>query len=116
MTPVPSIESFPPWAQVVLTIGGFLLTVGIYARSLLKPANVQQGKDVVLPNINVMDAQAIREAADQLRRNIAQNEHRDQIVRQLQTELGEQTRVMKEQRDLLEAIERRMKLRDASLG
>lgn len=98
----PGIEHFPPWAQMVLTVGGFIIAVIIYGKSLLKPTSTDVAKrDVIVPNVNVMDGEAIRQAAEQLRASSRSQEARDIQVREMQRELISHSDIMREQRDIM---------------
>jgi hypothetical protein len=112
----PGIESFPPWAQIVLTVFGFVIAVLIYGRSLLKPLSTEKSKDVVVPGVSVMDGQIFAQATEQLKQNARQQELRDAQLRDLQRELTTQTDIMRDVRNAmvsacehLESIDKRLK-------
>ncbi|MGQ4272496.1 hypothetical protein [Terrihabitans sp. B22-R8] len=63
------MEQLPPWVQVLLSIGAFLVAAWAYLRGMLKAA--PPSKDIVVPSVTIADAHAIREMAAQLRLNSA---------------------------------------------
>jgi hypothetical protein len=105
MTPTvpPGIDSLPPWVQVTITILVFCSALFISFRSVFKPtgSEVAKSKDVVVPNVNVMDGQIFAQATEQLKASMRAQEARDVQVRELQRELGHQSEIM---RDCLQAL------------
>jgi hypothetical protein len=116
MPPV-GVDGLSPTAQIVLSALAFFVAVAIYFYGLFKkPTQPSIGKDVVLPNINVMDSMAIREAADVMRRSLQRETDREAMVRELRRGQQEQTELLRDvvnaQRDahdVLERIEKRLK-------
>jgi hypothetical protein len=116
MPPV-AVDSLSPSAQIILSALGFIVAVAIYFYGLLKrPASPPVAKDVVLPNINVMDSMAIREAAEVMRRSLQREGEREAMVRELRRGQQEQTELLRDAvnshrdiHDVLERIEKRLK-------
>lgn len=80
---MPGTTDLPPVAQLLGSIIGLAIAVAVWFFGYLKKPSATVSKDVVLPNITVMDGMAFRQAADSLRENMAQNEARERIVREL---------------------------------
>lgn len=89
-----SLESFPPWLQTILTGIGFVVALVIYLGGLLKKTP-PVSRDVLVPNLNVMDSATIKEAAQTLRESMRQNEEREELVRGMFREQREQTELLR---------------------
>jgi hypothetical protein len=115
-TPPPGLEGFTPLQQMILSALGFVVAAAIWAYGFMKKPNATVTKDVIVPNINVMDGEVFRDAARTIREQMAQNEARERIIRELAAELRSQTDlfrtmvdVLKTNQEFLESIDRRMK-------
>lgn len=108
------VESFPPSVQILLTMAGFVIAVAVWFYGMLKKPGVAISKDVVVPNINVMDSATLKDAASILRESVSQNEHRERMVRQMFAEMQLQTDLLREFITVAENIDDRLKteLRD----
>lgn len=60
------LETLPPWAQVAMSIGVFLVAAWAYLRGLFKTAP-PPAKDVVVPSLTIADNAVIKEATATLR-------------------------------------------------
>lgn len=103
------VESFPPSVQIALSMVGFIIAVAVWAYGVLKKPGVAVSKDVVVPNINVMDGETIRDAAKILRESIAQNDARERLIRGVYAELQLQTDLMRETIQVMESVDNRLK-------
>lgn len=95
------LEAFPPWLQVLLSALAFMGAAYAYLRGAWgKPP--ARSTDVVVPSINVMDGQTLRDAAQILRDTLRHAEQRGHDVQNLQRELRRHT-------ELLESIDERLR-------
>ncbi len=115
-TPPPGLEGFTPLQQMILSALGFVVAAAIWGFGFFKKPSATVTKDVIVPNINVMDGEVFRDAARTIREQMAQNEARERIIRELAGELRSQTDlfrtmvdVLKTNQEFLESIDRRMK-------
>jgi hypothetical protein len=60
------LETFPPWAQITLSVIGFIIAAAAYFRGLFKTAP-PPSKDVVIPSLTVADNAVIADAAATLK-------------------------------------------------
>jgi hypothetical protein len=60
------LETFPPWAQITLSIIGFIVAATAYFRGLFKTAP-PPSRDVVIPSLTVADNAVIADAAATLK-------------------------------------------------
>lgn len=93
------LESFPPWAQVTMSVLGFIVAAAAYFRGLFKSAPPPP-KDVVVPSLTVADNAAISNMADTLRE--ANRMARD--YREHDTEMLYELKAIKESLHRLESM------------
>lgn len=112
---MPGIEGLPPSVQMLVTVLGFMAAVTIYFYGFFKKGP-QVTKDVVMPNINVMDSQSIREAATAWRTMIAGEEARAAQVASIARAQREQIEALmtiaglqRRNIEVLEAIDERLR-------
>lgn len=105
-----------PGMQTIVTLVGGVIAAAIYHFSKLKKPNADVSKDVVVPNINVMDSMAIKEAAQELRASRTDSEARGRQIRDMQLELirhSEQldqiVKLGKERNELIEDLSERLR-------
>lgn len=101
------MESFPPTMQILVTVLGGILAVGVHLWGQLKKSP-DKGKDVMVPSVNILDGATFRDAAHMLREATAANEARDRAMRRFMQELEEANELGRRQVELLENIDRRI--------
>jgi hypothetical protein len=70
------LEALPPWAQVTLSVIGFLATAAIWAKGLLSKGPAPTG-DVIVPSMTVANAEVIERLTESLREanRLAREQH-----------------------------------------
>lgn len=79
-----TLDQLPVAVQYIVGILGGIIGIAIMVFGWLKPLKPGSiSKDVIVPNVNVMDGEILRAAAQALRDSIAREDQRERAVREL---------------------------------